>query len=262
MEGKNWFLLIKNRLLELAICFVWIGSLIFEVNGDRAKSNASISIVKNLKTTVKAFIDSLHTFRYGAYLIMLFCVLLYIMITIQNSKDNQNAKLLRKINKNIIMVILSLIYLMVLSSKVNPAYLARSSVMFTWMFGLILSFCYCYGYLLSKYSASEILLFVSFYAIFLKTSIHSSYLDIGQYRPDINKAVSEYIYNQVTEAYSRGQYDVDVLVPKYDSSDNFPIALYGGDRIANTLFNHGVTHRRMNITLIPDDKVNEMFHFD
>lgn len=250
----------QSRMMELTICMIWSITALIEFNGSRAKASTSVNIIKNLYATVGVFVRTLGSFRYGIYIIFLLGTIVYISAFLKRKSEEQSRILYQKLNKCITMTILSIIYLIALSTRVNPNYMGRASITLGWLQGLMLASVYCIGYAANKYPMLKMTFPAILYVLIARTSIQSRYLDIGQYDSRTNKEVSTYILEQVIEADRKGQSRVEVLVPQYESSDNFPIALYGGDRIANTLFNHGMTKQRMNIVLIPSEQVNENYN--
>ena len=89
----------------------------------------------------------------------------------------------------------------------------------------------------------------------------SRYSDIAYGAPETIKEIDDYMIQQVTAAKKSGQNYVEVHIPLHDSPD-WPLNTnWGGERMAVTLYRHGITDKVMNIILIPDKSVNERFHF-
>ena len=68
------------------------------------------------------------------------------------------------------------------------------------------------------------------------------------------------IIMQVKTAVDRGDYSVQVYVPDFGTEDNWPIALYGGERISDALSKHGVIRQGIYIEIVPSKEKNEQFY--
>lgn len=79
------------------------------------------------------------------------------------------------------------------------------------------------------------------------------------YSGDTCKALADYIVEQYVEADKSGVEIAQIHVPDFGSGDNFPMADYGNHRIANTLYNYGVTSKFVMSEFVIDSSVNEMF---
>ena len=73
-------------------------------------------------------------------------------------------------------------------------------------------------------------------------------------------ALDNDLIEQIVAADQNGEREVTVRVLLVDSEDNWPHALYIGPRIACSLYKHGVTGRRMEVTIEPSFEVNQRFH--
>ena len=51
----------------------------------------------------------------------------------------------------------------------------------------------------------------------------------------------------------------EILVSKFATEDNFPLAVYGGDFVSNSLYMHGIIKNRLKVKFIPDDKLNQFY---
>lgn len=166
--------------------------------------------------------------------------------------------------KELLSLILTWAYLVLLCAKVSPGYIQNSSIMFSWMFWIVLMSASSLAYIVHKRPKIVLVLPILIFIIVCETVIDGktyaennivAYIDI-----DVVKQLDENIIRQVVEADRIGKDEVEVLVPVHSSAD-WPIATsYGGERIANTLLCHGIVHNKIRIKLIPDQSINNMFH--
>lgn len=73
------------------------------------------------------------------------------------------------------------------------------------------------------------------------------------------KALDENVIRQAQEAERNGLKSVEIRVPVFEAED-WPLALsYGGERIARTLYRHGLTQTQLEIQLVMDEEINRQF---
>ena len=73
------------------------------------------------------------------------------------------------------------------------------------------------------------------------------------------KQLDENIIRQAQEAEKNGLKSVEIKIPKHES-ETWPLALsYGGERIARTLYRHGLTQTQLEIQLVMDEEINRQF---
>ena len=81
----------------------------------------------------------------------------------------------------------------------------------------------------------------------------------GPDTPGLDEACGYWGELLVLEAQARGESRVTLHVPDYGGGDNWPHAVYLGDRMAASLFKHGLTRELMQIEILPDPALNEQF---
>lgn len=70
--------------------------------------------------------------------------------------------------------------------------------------------------------------------------------------PIMCKRFDYYLIEQIQAADKSGQKNISLLVPKYKSKTNFPLAVYAGNYIRRTLYRHGLISRNdINVKIQP-----------
>ncbi len=273
--------LYKNYL-EFLLVLCWLISIILESQGGRAQWNVtSGEFLPFIQETGHYFIQSITGIRTDFLLILLLiiitAIIIYIVSKIKEGKLAEDSledvrlnkisdidkTFIQNISKEIICLFITLIYLLMLCSKVSPTYVANSWVMISWIFWVILIAFSSFAYIAVKMPKTvlvfPLILYILFFEVIIdaKTYANSSGTN---FTPETVKALDENLIRQVTEADLIGLEAVEVLIPIHGSPD-WPMAVsYGGERIAQTLFHHGITSKVMNITLVPDISINNEFH--
>ena len=81
----------------------------------------------------------------------------------------------------------------------------------------------------------------------------SNIISVKQFGNDLIKTIEN--------ADRKGEKTVELHVPKFNSKDNFPIAIYAEFDLANTMYLQGITKKLLNIKLVPDEKMNKLLNF-
>lgn len=265
-QGDFGFLgkFIKHHLLEIMIAVCWLIAAMMEMRGGRAHMGDKAEFL--LKDSVCCFVQSIKSMN-CLFLISTLTVILSAFLISVISTDKQGGEVDKTykemIKKLMICMGLEVIYLIVLCARVSPAYIAKPNVMISWMFYLLLMETISLAYLLKKCTALALILPLLIYFLVFETVIDGkTYVEnyVPSYSAEVVKALDENIIRQVKAAEAAGATSVDVLIPDTESKE-WPMAVsYGGERISSTLYMHGLTHRKMEIRLVPDKSVNEEFH--
>ena len=125
---------------------------------------------------------------------------------------------------------------------------------------MIMIFIMNAGYILEKlpftFLAVPIGLWVLI-SVFVVTK--TNYRDV--YTSPVVKEISNDIVDQIVEADRRGEKSVVVYIPVPHHPDLPDTLLTSGDRIARTLFFHGLTGKYMDVTIEASQEKTEEFHF-
>lgn len=260
---------IKRNIFELTIVIMWVVSIIMESRGGRAQWASSRNLFNlPIKETLFNFIESIKCIRQifwiGVFISIGVSLGIYLSSIRKKERVCYDDIFIKCFCKELLSLSLTWVYLVLLCAKVSPGYIQNSSIMFSWMFWIVLMSASSLAYIVHKRPKIVLAFPVWIFIIVCETVIDGktyaennivAYIDI-----DVVKQLDENIIRQVVEADRMGKDEVEVLVPVHSSAD-WPIATsYGGERIANTLLCHGIVHNKIRIKLIPDQSINNMFH--
>jgi hypothetical protein len=156
-------------------------------------------------------------------------------------------------------MLLTAIYLILLSAVAGTRYISRPDVLFTWLFWLMFIGFLSFGQICVCIPRSMMALPLMIYIIAFETIISAktySEMNTLGYAPATVKLIDDFIINQVKEADKAALNNMIIYVPEYETTDNWPIAIYGADRITSALYQHGIVSRFIHATIVPDKAVN------
>lgn len=256
---------ILENSFELCVSVVWFFSAVLESTGGRAHavSNSQFLLMESVRFFVDSIIEMNVLFLLGVTAVISLALAAFMITRIKRTEGENENIYCRWMYKSVICLTLVVIYLILLCARVEPSYIGREDVMISWMFYLLLLVMGSLAYLVKKIPAAYWLLPLALYILIFETIIDGGTYKNSYaiaYSADTIKALDENLIRQVVEAEAAGLDEVDVRVP-CASDEGWPIALsYGGGRISETLFRHGITHKYMAIHLVMDPSVNEKFH--
>jgi hypothetical protein len=163
----------------------------------------------------------------------------------------------------LIATFLSIIYLILLSSRVDPTYVQRGDVIFEFAFFLlflvILSLAYLCSHLrFAAYFTPLLILFL----LFQTNTSGRTYKDVNEtYAPDLAGSIriDRDIVRQILDAEAAGMDSVTIQVPKYPYGENWPIMTprYASQYYGRALYKHNQTKREIITIFIPSLEIEE-----
>lgn len=85
---------------------------------------------------------------------------------------------------------------------------------------------------------------------------------MGNLDPAICADISRDLLNQAVWAAENGQTEMTLLVPVWDTEDNWPHAVQLMDRMRHVLYVHRIITHPIDMTIQPSDVVNQNHHVD
>ncbi len=257
-KENNWMKnYIRQHAYFLTVVLIWLGIQIFEASGNRANSYGYMStpFIMSLRE-IKYFIVKRIHFN-GWFLAFTITVLIGAKIC-YFFKGNHK---IFNIGKNQILLILALllscIYLILLSSRVYPVYLLRADITFSYTFFYLLLVVLCMGYLSSRLRTVKLLYpFLIFFFLFMLNTEENTFKDV-QYWHEADLTYCEKfdrdVIRQLQTAEALGQDTVTIYVHKFNDGSNWPLKPIDGNRIGITLQKHGIIKRKIvtKIELLP-----------
>lgn len=241
---------------------LWLVTAIFEINGGRSNSIASNGMIQNIKETVGNLKSVLSTVNiYFIYFSIIFVIISMITLIITGLREKKNREF---IGTNIKLFLLFLIYLsfiIMLCAKTYPSYISRPDVVFGPTVILIILICNCIGFLFSKYPKSIIMsILILFILLSFTNTSGRTFRDINDGVPaSICYEIDSDIISQHLDADKRGETYIEIHVPKSGYEDNWPLALYGSNRIAHCLYKYGLISHEIEVQFIPDEELNRIY---
>lgn len=153
-------------------------------------------------------------------------------------------------------LVICIVYLVLLSAKVNPQYLMPSNVKISWVIWCFAALAFSMAYLLKRCPRTAallpLLLCIVVSVVVMDGDVYADYNEYS-YSAQLLKEVDESIIRQAQEADRKGLKAVEIYIPDLGSED-WPLPLsYGGERIARTLYRHGLTSTKLEIQLVIDE---------
>ena len=263
---------IRENKVKTAIVCMWLGSLLIEMSGGRAKA-ASGAPDLGMQNALQCFAQSVARLNLIWLIGTVGIILIALLICMASKKHRSDAeagkldaRYLHQMAVCSLCLAVSVVYLILLSAKVNPEYLTGSMTEFSWVIWCFFMLMISLAYLLKRIPRTEILLPLVLCVVVSVTVIDGEvYADthaMPQYGNQTVKALDENIIRQAQEAEKEGKTQVEIHIPQSDS-ESWPLTLdWGGERIQRTLYRHGLTSTELEIRLVMDDAINQEFHLN
>ena len=263
VEWKNFKLKTfwgENKSLCVILIF-WLISLLFEANGGRAKNFTAdgVDYFANVIQTAAAFFNS-PNHDHGLRLLIFSIVTVIFILTRRG--DSEQKIFLKVVAKFAACIPFLAVYTILVAARADMNYATRSDVQFGLFFCIMVIFCATLLYWLKKFPRAAFILPILCFALFTwifsgKRSYSPS--TFGNVPEQICAEISRSIIDQIVAADRAGLDKVTVAVPKGDDVDNWPHPLYMGKNISRTLCNHGIISRRIEVTFVPDVRLNARY---
>lgn len=252
---------LKRNTVKLFGLLLWIVALVFEANGGRA---ASLASAEPLSERILSAFDSALTKLSGVNLFFLiFCVLCVIgfFLTAFCRKDKETGRLFFF---HLIVGVLCFGYIVLLCAWTGPANAAMADIQFDFLFFFLLLAFTGLGAAVARYPRTVAALPLILCLLLFETNTRwRTFVESNSYNnihPSVIRQIDGDILSQITAADQAGETAVIVRVPQFDTSNNWPLPLYVGERMSMSLYKHGITMKQMEITIQPDGTLNEQYH--
>lgn len=266
LKGKfNLKVYLQNNLLHLLILVAWLVSVVFELCGGRAQDDMGyrLPLLQGLKETVYRFLIMVKGSN-NAFLLFTAAVITaaVVLLFLSKLKKDMDKRFLALTGENLICTVVMLAAVIVLCVAVDITYVTRSE----YLFGL-----YFYGFLILLMALAYVLhrLPKLWVAIPVVLCVLASEINTGEMTfPDSNlqnceaaicAAIDNDIIDQIVTADEAGQTEMTLHVPISLYAGNWPHSDFVGDRIAVTLYEHGMLDRLISVTVEPDPEMNRKY---
>lgn len=239
---RNWFF--------LSIIALWLIVQIFESCGKRANAYGGLftPFLSSLITTIKTLIHTKINHKF-----CFFSVSFLLAYCIMHRK--KTGSFFPQMHTGGFAIpsalILSLSYLILLSSRVEPSYIGKGEVIFAFAFFYLFLVLLCICYLCSHFRMTKVFIpFMIAVAFFDMNQNERVFRDIQfEYGWDA-KACIEFdrkLIQKVQWEESLGRDTVIIKVPKFEDDDNWPLCPSLSPLLSNALYKHNIIQRKMTI---------------
>lgn len=253
---KGLISFVHQHAYSLIIVLFWLFLQLIEVNGIRANTYGHVD--DSLWEYIPLSTQNLLALRFNIGVILFLALVIFSAKAYHTFVEHHRTSHIGKQQKILILAaILSLLYLVLLSSKVKPENMLKGQIVFSWAFFLLLLAILCLGYLCSKMKGIRCMLPLAILlVVFNLKNIRNEFLGV-----QCLWGTTEYecidndrdIINQVRYAEALGRDSVVVRVPKFDLKDNWPLAFDCDWAVGGTLRKHNVVKRHMKTTFELDE---------
>lgn len=252
---------IGQNTVGICVILLWILSALTELSGGRAYGNTAILLKDAACQFAAAVIGLNKVWLAGGAFAIAAGILVYIHFCRKGFCEIEQTYI-QQFRVCGLSLTLSMIYIILLSAKVDASYCTRADVMFGWMFWYLLLAVLSLGYLLKRCPQANAFLPILLFMIMSVTVTDGAmYADcnVSNLNAQTVKEIDEYIIWQVQQAEKDGDNTVQVKIPVTES-DDWPIAVkWGPDGTANALYKHGLVKWKMKIKFVMDESVNQKF---
>lgn len=256
---------IIGNIEYLMIFVLWIVQQIFEMNGGRADSVSNGNLWLGIVSALKVLWRKVYVLNYWFVGVILAIVLLTIFVIVKNWRKAETQQILCEIGHVVLIQILTITYLILLCGASEPGYIMRCDVLIgPAFFGFLLVFMGIILIVKRFPEMNSIIPLLIFILICETNTMGNTFMDInmGGLSNETCIEIDNDIIEQVKSAVNQGKTSMKLYVPDFESVDNWPIALYGGESISDALSKHGVIRRQIYIEIVPTKEKNEQFHLN
>lgn len=251
---------LKKSIMQLLFSVLWVVVQLLEVTGSRSASLGSKS--SGFLPSLCEVFSLLASNPVWIGCISLFIVLLIVFVVSGNRKQlSSTRKLPRMTLLSISSGTLTGIYLILVCSKSITWYITRADVYFGIFFFALIALtplaCRLVFNMLHRGGSQLITISAGlFVALMIASWPFSEESNVGNASPQDEENISRDIASQVIEATNRGEQNIEIVVPKFSSSDNWPIASYSAQRFPHALYSLGIIDYEPIASLIIDEQEN------
>lgn len=261
-KKESFVTFLKNAGGHLVIGTVWFASALLELSGDRAGAvEFESSLMARVQQVFQMLMRSVLSMNKP---MLLFCtgiaavaVILWMIDKKQRAHESSASTLACCAGAVTALLV-------VLCAASVPHYIGRTYVLLA-IWSLVLASVLCsFAKILQRFERVSIALPLLFCILISLTNTYSrTFVDnnVLYLSGDKCVAVGEELVRQIKTAAEAGEPEITLHVvdASHGEGDNWPHTLYMGDRIAYTLFKHGVVDHYMQIIIEPDQEINDRY---
>ena len=225
---------------HLIILFSWLCSMIIETTGGRSASR-EISFLSSLYDSLK------NLCIWGSRLNKIFLIFVFVTAFIWIVLVHE-IKQFVYIIKLLIAFILTTVYLVLLSAVVNSTYVTRADVIIASAFWFLLIAMSLLCELVSNTTKMNMILsFVVAFSIIETILTCTTYKEINYLNLSYKQceALVNDVILQFKEADKNGENEIELIVPDFHTSNNWPYNVMQADDFTKAMYRHRITHKKI-----------------
>ena len=249
---KNYNNYLKSNRKKICIVFFWLLVHLFEAFGQRAKEafETQAPLFDSIATTI-SHISDIHVSKLFTFIfafIVLYTIYLYI------KKDLKNNILIYKV---ICTFFICFIYIVLLSSKVDPLYITSNTGNYSFFFYVLLLMCIGFTLILQNIKISIFSLpFVILLLFSFINRTSNTFCDIWkQYNYITLYEITHNNINKILYADKHHIKGIDIIVPKFNHYGNWPLNIILN--YENALYKHGIIKNHIKVKIIKGKNISE-----
>ncbi len=243
-----------NNWLNLLLIAVWFCANLFEATGGRA-SDIHGNTIANIPM---AFVNTILGFVTINVFFIIFEVVVFYKWKKMHKHFNETSIFF------LVCIGIQLLYIILLSSATEVSYANRTEVTIGNYFYLFIALLLCLNQLIQEdkhYKKLPLLLCGTILLLLnhpgrILYPYNFSYLSYKQCNAVMNDIISQF-----KEAEENGKQEIVLVIPKFDSDDNWPLANYVGERMSKALKRHNILDTYITVKdLKLSDEKNKQFN--
>ena len=264
-RGKQFRSFLRENGFYLGILAAWLVSAVFELSGGRAgAAMGDVSFLSQLRMTCfllkTVVLESNRLFLIFAGVVAVSAI---VYMLLHGGIRRLEPKLAAVLGSFLISAAALTVYMLLLCAAVGPMKIEGSEYLFAIYFHILLLLLLALGYLVEH--LLRLMLALPLLTLFLISAINTN----GNTFAEINTcglpaercaALSRYLIDQYQRADRAGEQEMILHLPQFtadpENGDNWPYTLVLAHRISDTMYNHGLTSRLIDITPVIDPEVN------
>lgn len=259
---------IKQNFIHIGIIVAWLVSLIFEIKGGRADSIGTFGGIAELKSAAHNLTASFKSINpiFGLFAIITIGIALGIIIyeIVHKKATDETFRFIAIEFHFLLAAAITALYQVLLCGVTSlSGYLACSEVQISIYFFLLMALFFSVCYTVRRLpTCSAFLPMLLCIAIFNCNTQGKTYRDsfMSNVSAKTSQAITQDIYQQVLNADNGRTEEMNLYVPSFQSTtDNWPMAVYLGERVSRTLYKHGQISTPIQITIVPDPERNKLY---
>ena len=259
-------LIVKRNTVRIAVLIYWLIIHIFEINGGRAEE------LSETKLSAGAFGEQLCAFwetvgevndKFAFSILALLIIFIFLTCRGLKKKNDAYKNSLEEICFLTVVGMVTLIYLIPVSTKHYVGSIKRPDILYGFVFYLFIVLMIMLLRILKEIRPVQVVLplmvVIAFFEInttkrtFKETNSRNLY-----YKKCL--AIDNDIIDQIVTAEEEGRTDIKVYVPKYKAKSNWPLSKKTGDLASKALYKHGVLYKKVKVEkTVPKRKKNKQF---